>query len=128
MKRFFSIIAEITMDAVYDVAYFVKSNVMSFITVSEVIFPYIMYFIGQNKATIGFEIAIPIVFAVLVHYIKAAANKMGKGVKVPIPDKRFTQVDDDGEVTIENDRLQELILYMADLEDWFERRGVYKSK
>ena len=36
----------------------------------------------------------------------------------------FTEVDDYGEVSIPNNRIQELILYLADLEDWLERKGL----
>ena len=32
--------------------------------------------------------------------------------------------DDYGEVSIPNNRIQELILYLADLEDWLERKGL----
>lgn len=43
----------------------------------------------------------------------------------PIPKKRFTEVDEEtGMVSIERDRLQELFIYTADLEDTFERKGM----
>ena len=80
--------------------------------------------INKNDITVGLEILIPIVFIILIFYLKSTANKLGKGTTIPIPDKRFTKIDDDGEVTIENKRIQELILYVADLEDWLERKGL----
>ena len=56
--------------------------------------------------------------------LRSYANKIGKGTTIPVPDKRFTEVDDYGEVSIPNNRIQELILYLADLEDWLERKGL----
>lgn len=44
---------------------------------------------------------------------------------IPVPNERFTIVDEDSDmVSIDNDRLQEMLLYMADLEDTLERKGV----
>lgn len=41
----------------------------------------------------------------------------------PIPAKRFTTESRDGEVTVENGRLQEMIIYVCDVEDWLESSG-----
>lgn len=41
----------------------------------------------------------------------------------PVPVKRFTSERRDGEVSIENGRLQEMILYVCDVEDWLESSG-----
>lgn len=89
-----------------------------------------MYFIGQKvcadrgQVTVGSELFIPIVVCVIIYYLRSYANKIGKGTTIPVPEKRFTEVDDYGEVSIPNNRIQELILYLADLEDWLERKGL----
>lgn len=41
----------------------------------------------------------------------------------PVPTKRFTTESRDGEVTVENSRLQEMIIYVCDVEDWLESSG-----
>lgn len=41
----------------------------------------------------------------------------------PIPAKRFTSESGDGEVSIEKNRLQEMILYVSEVEDWLESSG-----
>lgn len=130
MKKFFLIIIESTMDALHFLAYCIKSNLLNFANALGLILPYLMYLIGQHAAlargetAVGGEIFVPLVFMVIIYYLRSIANKVGKGVTVPVPDKRFTAVDDDGEVSIENNRIQELILYVADLEDWLERKGL----
>lgn len=130
MKKVFKVLVEVTADALCNFAYFVKNNLTNFANIMNLILPYVMYFVGQYVAckrgsiSIGGEIGIPILFVVVMYYLRSAANKMGKGITIPIPDKRFTQVDDDGEVSIEHKRVQELLLYTADLEDWLERKGL----
>lgn len=124
MSRIFQIILEVTADAFSNVAYFIKSNLMNFVTILNFILPFVMYFIGFYSESFGWEICIPLIAAIIIYYVKATANKLGKGITIPIPDKRFTEVDDDGEVSMEHGRVQELLLYVADLEDWLERKGL----
>ena len=130
MRRFFSIMDAIIVDAVRAVDYFITSNLRNFAWILNFILPYLMYIIGQNvRATRGYlsvggELFIPVVFCVIIYVLRSYADKIGKGTNIPVPDKRFTEVDDYGEASIPNDRIQELILYLADLEDWLERKGL----
>ena len=130
MKKLLKIFVEITYETFCSFTYFVKNNLMAFANILNLIIPYAMYFIGQyvaldkNKIAVGYEVLIPIVSIILIYYIKSTVNKLGKGTTIPVPNKRFTQVDKDGEVSIENGRIQEVILYLADLEDWMERKGM----
>ena len=130
MKRFLRITLAIIIDAVRAIDYFITSNLRNFAWLLNFILPYVMYLIGQNVYDkrgcfgIGSEVFIPIIFCVIIYYLRSYANKIGKGTTIPVPDKRFTGVADDGEISIPNNRIQELILYLADLEDWFERKGL----
>lgn len=130
MKRFFSIMGAIIVDIVRAVNYFITSNLRNFAWILNFILPYLMYIIGQNvyakrgHLSVGGEIFLPVVFCVIIYVLRSYANKIGKGTTIPVPDKRFTEVDDYGEVSIPNSRIQELILYLADLEDWLERKGL----
>ena len=130
MKRFFSIMGAIIADAVQTVDYFITNNLRNFAWILSFILPYLMYIVGQNVyATRGYfgvggELLLPIIFCMITYVLRSYANKIGKGTTIPVPKKRFTEVDDYGEVSIPNDRIQELILYVADLEDWLERKGL----
>jgi len=125
-----NMLLEITVDIFYNVGYFLRKNINTFASAINVLIPYLMYFVGQgvvlqgNEIHIGGEIVIPLLSAVVVYYLRTIANKIGKGITVPLPERRFTEVDDDGEVSIENNRIQELLLYVADLEDWLEKKGM----
>lgn len=131
MKRsIWMILIDIIVDVFFSVKYFVKTNLRVFAIVLNLILPYVMYFIGQfvykkfDCLHIGWYILIPIGFTIVIYLLKSIANKVGKGVTIPAPNERFTKVDDDGEVTVEVNRTPELLLYMADLEDWLERKGL----
>lgn len=128
IPKWLSMFKDITMDVWYEVVYFVQMNMRYAAALAEIALPYGMYVLGQSVALsrgsieVGGEIFIPILCTVVIHYIKEFANKSGKGNTIPIPAKRFTEVDDDGEVSVDNKRLQELLLYIADLEDYMTRK------
>lgn len=48
-------------------------------------------------------------------------KKLASGMPVPV--ERFTTVVD-GEVTVEYDKLNDMLLYVSDLEDWIESEGL----
>lgn len=130
MKRFLKVTNAIIHDIIQATHHFITNNLRNFARILNFILPYAMYVIGQEvclergKIAFGGEIFIPIIFCVITYYLHSYANKIGKGTTIPVPEKRFTEVDDDGEVSIRNNRIQELILYLADLEDWLERKGL----
>lgn len=130
MSKVYNIVKEITIDFLHATTYFLASNMRGFANMLSVSCPYVMYFIGQYIQTGDFKfiysyyLVIPIAIVLITYYLHSAANKTGKGNTCPVPIRRFTTVDEDGEVSIEHARLQELLLYMADLEDWMERKNI----
>lgn len=127
--KILKITLEIFIDVMHNVSYFIKSNLWNAARLIEFMLPYVMYFIAceeyndRGGFAIGGEIFIPLIVYITTYFIRSLANKLGKGLSIPVPNKRFTEVDDDGEVSISYNRTQELILYVADLEDWMERKG-----
>lgn len=129
MRKAGKMLWTVTQDIISEVLYFFAVNMRYFANLISTVTPYAMYFIGQNIAltrgrfAVGGEIFIPILIAVVVYYLRQIANRSGKGNTIPVPEKRFTEVDEStGEVTILTSRTEEMLLYMADLEDWLERR------
>lgn len=130
MKTIWLITKEIISDIIYNVLLFIEKNLRNFATLIYMLLPYAMMFIGQyvydyrNKYSVGGEVFVPLVAMVIIYMLNQYANRLGRGITVPVPRTRFTTIDEDGEVTIEVERLNELLLYTADLEDWFERKGM----
>lgn len=125
MSKKINMIKEITKDAMYSITYCIEMNLRYALTLINIMLPYAMYFIGRDrgKHSPGGELIFPLVVLIFLYYSKEISNRRNKGYTVPTPEKRFTQVDDDGEVTVEVSRMQELLLYVADLEDWLQRKG-----
>ena len=130
MKKFVGICIVIIIETLNNIRYFITSNLRNFVWLVNFLLPYAMYLIGQyvcldrGKLAFGGELFIPLLICIISYFIKSYANKIGKGTDIPVPSKRFTSEDEWGEVSINQDRVQELILYMGDLEDWLERKGL----
>lgn len=87
--------------------------------------PYVMFYLGRmSSERFAVFMIIPPIILVIWYYLKEVSNRINHGGTFPIPEKRFTKVDEDGEVSVERNRLQEMILYMGDLEDWLHRKGM----
>lgn len=110
----------------FDISSRYIANIMEFML------PYLMFWVAYfgtyNRLQIIYLMIIPILFYIVIVVLRAYANQMGKGPNIPIPYERFTEVNEDGEVTMEYDRIQELMLYTADLEDYLERKGLLKRR
>lgn len=129
MSKILNILKEVAEEAIHSVAYFVKCNIKNLGILIEMVTPYLMYVLGQRVAldrgmfAVGGELFIPIYLWMIASFIKSVANKLNRGPRIPKPTERFTEVDEDGMVSVEQERLDELLVYMADLEDWMERKG-----
>lgn len=120
------ILLEITMDIFRNIRYWFDNNARNFPTILNIILPYLMYFLGVKLKTryIYLVLCVPVIVYLISYYSKSYANKINKGSAIPVPSKRFTQEDEFGEVSIDQARISELILYMADLEDFLSRKGL----
>lgn len=134
MKKFFIVAGETFVDCLYTLQLFIEDNLRNFTLILRFILPYLMLFIGnkvyeqRNGFAIGGEIFIPIIAFLLIYYINKFTNKIGKGNKTPIPNERFTSKgEEEGEVVFNTDREEELILYVYNLENYLERKGLLKS-
>ena len=130
LKKFIRIVLEIFSDAISNAIYAFEQSVRYIPSILNLILPYLMLFLGQYlHAKRGYkdmrlEVFIPLAFWLVIKFFQSFANKIGKGSDIPLPRERFTETDEDGEVSIEKSRLQELIIYTNNLEDWLERKGL----
>lgn len=89
--------------------------------------PYIILLIvklyGFTKVVTLVALLFPLTIWVITSVVNIYLNRKNLGDRFPIPNERFTEDVGDGEIRITNNRLQELILYTNDLENWFRANG-----
>lgn len=131
---------EILFDAVLDgmesflnkFGYFVKINANYFSIMFKYSCPFVMLWLGQyaalerGKFAVGGEILLAIVFLVFENYFKGYARKNNTGDALPMARKRFTVEDGNGEISIDRKDLEEMIIYVNEIENYIEREGLRK--
>lgn len=109
----------------HEIKYYINVLEYPVLCVISTFTPIMCFIIGKKQLhsnDIGIIVCI-FLFQFVIYMNKRMTGKRGKGNEVPVPSKRFSYVSEDGEVSIDTTRLQELILYIGDLEDYLERKG-----
>ena len=132
-RRVLEILVETIEDMFNMLGYILSTSIYPISKILMFILPYLMFMLGLTiykdsgddmKAVI---LLIPILINMLSYILKSAANKIGKGETPPVPYKRFTSNDGDGEVSVENSRVQEMLIFVYDYEEWLERKGYLRK-
>lgn len=114
-------------------ATFFKRNMNNIGNVILAICPFAFFMLGQSVYAdrgyyaFGGEVVLYIMIPTAAFILKGMAHEQWKPLYIPTPADRFTTYEGGGEYTIEQARLSEMILYMAELEDWFEDEGYVKK-
>lgn len=120
-------------DTMRDIAYVFDMSSKYIANLIILFIPYFMFYCGVTLTGYSFRLACkecwvillaPIVFFIVASFMKYYANMIGKGDICPIPNERFTEIDEEsGMVSVEQGRTQEMILYVADVEEYLKRKG-----
>lgn len=118
----------IVNELIYKAKTTLRNNLQFFINLILLIMPFVMFLLGIKINELSVKLfllisLIPIISLIIVYFLKQIIKRIGFSESLPVPKERFTTVYKDGEVCIDVKRLQELTLYMADLEDWFDNNG-----
>lgn len=113
-----------------EVKYFVKSNLYAAAAFLGFMMPLLCFAVAKMSFPVPIVLQVILIACVqfALYCAKWYASKIGKGRSIPVPMKRFTQVSEDGEVSVETGRIQEMLLYVADVEDYLERHGMIDSE
>lgn len=116
----------IIVEMIMTMLFVIKSNLYSMLVIIELMSPFIILKISKS---LGIDIlnismiALWLLIYLVIYILKRLVNKQSYGYEFPVPRKRFTSCDGVGEYSINNDDIQEVILYLADVEDFLEKTG-----
>lgn len=124
---------ETILKVVAAIVYTLEINLYNFVTLLQFACPYIMMYVTYNLYckrgvfVIGSEIMLPIIIFFISSVTKTVLNKRGKGNEIPVPEKRFTTDKYDIVEVEDASRLEELILYVYEVEEYLRRTGKTKE-
>lgn len=125
MKGFINLcntLGTIGVEMIQDFFRGIKNNIPKFSLLCKITLPFVMYYYGMHEGKLSYWLLLPLAFWFVIIILDRLSDKTGKGKEIPIPSKRFTEEDKDGEVSIEQARLQEMILYVNDVENYLQRK------
>lgn len=132
IKKVIALCLEVLNEVWLFTAYALRRNVFIFCKMLEFSTPYIMWYltISMHKErgyfAVGGELFIPLVLSFICSVLNKVSEESGQGYNFPVAKKRFTAEDDFGEVTISENDIPEIILYLNDVENYIEKRGVQR--
>lgn len=89
--------------------------------------PIVMYWIGRGQIKFDGWLILPIFLICIASIFRRVSNRIGRGETFPVPKERFTSVDEDGNPSVGVQRIEELILYVADVEEWLSKNGYIRE-
>lgn len=113
-------------EMLYSFKYNVVKELDKIAVIIEIAIPVVL---SQIYADITKLIIVSIVMTVIVHYITKVGQKLNNETygDLPLPRYRMTKIDSDGFVSlIDQDDMQELILYMNEVEQYLTKKGKLK--
>ena len=125
LKAFRSSISELY----HQFKYFISINIKYLIKLIDISIPYIYAYISillyreRNNLIIGYEVLIPIITYIILSVLNNFLNKINKGYDIPLPRERFTTLNDNGNISVDNSSINDIILYLYDLEEYLKSKG-----
>ena len=125
LKAFTSSILELY----HQFKYFISINLKYLIKLIDISIPYIYAYISillyreRNNLIIGYEVLIPIIAYIILSILNNFLNKINRGYDIPLPRERFTTLNDNGNVSVDNSSVNDIILYLYDLEEYLKSKG-----
>ena len=91
--------------------------------------PYMTLFLHECVNDIRASIIFPIIVFICCSLMLAIANENNVGDDFPLPFKRFTKDDEFQGIAVKKEDVNDMIMYVNDLENWLERKGfIYHEK
>lgn len=106
---------------------FLKNNTNFICNLIQFILPFIMFAAGKYNGKVIY-LLFALIALIIIFFVKSVYKQIvikDRLSDFPIPSKRFTK-EIDGEVNMEESRLEELLLYVCDVENWAEQKGLKK--
>lgn len=116
----------VLLEMLYSFKYNVVKELDKIAVIIEIAIPVVL---SQLYADVTELIIVSIVMTVIVHYITKVGQKLNNETygDLPLPRYRMTKIDSDGFVSlIDQDDLQELVLYMHEVEQYLTKKGKLK--
>lgn len=110
--------------------FFLKHGIVPMAKLFVVVAPFLSVIAYAKTESLSKSFAVSFVFLVSAFILKTYSNIINAGNDIPILEYRLTKEDEAYGVTANKEDIEEIILYVNDIENWIERKGltVYRRR
>lgn len=116
-----------TGDVIRSIIYFIDNNLSYISVILEIALPYLILYKEVDIKKNEWFAVVPVLYLFIVFVLRRISIRRNKGYVFPIPKKRFTKDVGNGEIQIDEKDLQEVILYLNDVENFLEKNNMLKK-
>lgn len=124
--KIYKVLFGVVKESIFSLAFYLK-NGLSFIgTLIQILIPYlILLYLDVKPVQNPFLFVVPIILYYVSYVLKKTyLTYFNRTVdNIPIPTKRYTKEDEDGTITVNKEEVQDMLLYLCDLENELIKLG-----
>lgn len=122
LKDIINALAESSIDVMVDIKYGIIKNLKMFAILLLILFPSVIAEINMGRLARIISMCLLILFVRIIGDTSNKLNRVTSG-GIPVPKKRFTRVDENGFIDINQNNMQEAILYLYEVENYLKKKG-----
>lgn len=122
-KRITDILLSTLLELLLDIKYGFIESLDKIAVVIQVLIPVIL---SRMDCGIVIILIVSVLFTLFARYIKEVSYKINNVTErgFPVPSRRYTNVDENGFIGVEEDLTQEAILYLFEVEEYIKKKGL----
>lgn len=122
LKDIITALGESFIEVLIDIKYGVIKNLKTIAIILLILFPVMIAEINIGRTA---RIIAMIFLIIIIRLICDTSNKLNRVTTggIPVPKKRFTRVDENGFIDINQNNMQEAILYLYEVENYLKKKG-----
>lgn len=122
LKDIIKALSESSIDVMVDIKYGIIKNLKMFAILLLILFPAVIAEINMGRLARIISMCLLILFVRIIGDTSNKLNRVTAG-GIPVPKKRFTRVDENGFIDINQNNMQEAILYLYEVENYLKKKG-----
>lgn len=122
LKDITKALAESSIEVMVDIKYGIIKNLKMFAILLLILFPSVIAEINMGRLARIISMCLLILFVRIIGDTSNKLNRVTSG-GIPVPKKRFTRVDENGFIDINQNNMQEAILYLYEVENYLKKKG-----
>lgn len=125
-KKVMKVLVETMKEMLSVIKYGIVEELDKIAVIVQIVFPVILVYFQMGVLQ---TLLLSMIFTFVIKYIKEVSYKLNNVNErgFPISNTRYTNVDDNGFISIKEELQQESVLYLYEIEEYLKKKGLLKG-